>query len=114
MTVESLQLPPNVRPIPWAPQNDVLAHPQTKVFVTHAGANSIYEAAYHATPVVSLPFFADQPHNAAKVHPPFGCTPSAVRLQWTRRLTDCLRVLLLQSGLLAKDAADPSARCLTR
>lgn len=67
LTLESLQLPSNVLPIPWAPQNDILAHPATKAFVTHAGANSLYEAAYHAVPVVAIPIFADQPHNAALV-----------------------------------------------
>lgn len=76
MTVESLQLPRNVLPIQWAPQNDVLAHPQTKVFVTHAGSNSIYEAAYHATPVVAMPFFGDQHHNAAKVQSHFEPFPA--------------------------------------
>ncbi len=67
MTVESLKLPKRVRAITWAPQNDVLAHAGTKVFVTHGGANSLYEAAYNGIPIVALPIFAEQPHNAAKV-----------------------------------------------
>lgn len=67
MTLKSLKLPRHIRPIAWAPQNDILAHPSTKVFVTHAGANSLHEAAYHGTPVVAVPFLGDQPHNAAKV-----------------------------------------------
>ena len=67
MTLESLHLPHNVRTIEWALQNDVLAYPSTRVFVTHAGAKSIHEAAYHGTPVVAVPIFGDQPHNAAKV-----------------------------------------------
>ena len=67
LTVESLQLPKHVQPIKWAPQNDILAHPATKAFITHAGANSLYEAAYHAVPVVAIPIFGDQPRNAAQV-----------------------------------------------
>ena len=67
MTLESLRLPSHVRAIKWAPQNDVLAHPATKVFVTHGGANSVYEAVWHGTPIVALPIFAEQPNNAAKV-----------------------------------------------
>lgn len=57
----------NVRIVSWAPQNDVLGHPNVKAFVTHAGSNSIYEAAYHAKPVVCIPLMADQLDNAAKV-----------------------------------------------
>ena len=67
MTLASLKLPKHVRVVKWAPQNDVLAHPGTKVFVTHGGANSVYEAAFHGIPIVALPIFAEQPHNAAKV-----------------------------------------------
>ena len=67
MTLESLQRPSHTRHIAWALQSDVLAHSSTKVFVTHAGANSLHEAAYHATLVVAVPFLGDQPHNAAKV-----------------------------------------------
>ena len=43
MTLESLWLPARVRAIKWAPQNDMLAHPAVKAFVTHGGSNSLYE-----------------------------------------------------------------------
>ena len=48
----------------WFPQNDVLAHPLTKLFLTHCGRSSVYETIYNAVPVVALPIFADQFHNA--------------------------------------------------
>ena len=66
-TVDSLRLADNIKVITWAPQNDVLGHPAVKAFVTQAGINSLYEAAYHAVPIVAVPLIADQDENAAKV-----------------------------------------------
>lgn len=57
----------NIKIISWAPQNDVLGDPAVKLSVTHAGSNSIYEAAYHGKPVVCIPLLADQFDQAAKV-----------------------------------------------
>ncbi|XP_061773642.1 UDP-glucuronosyltransferase 2C1-like [Nerophis ophidion] len=47
----------------WLPQNDLLGHPKTRVFVTHGGANGVQEAIYHGVPIVGLPLFFDQPEN---------------------------------------------------
>ena len=52
----------------WIPQNDLLAHPLLKAFVTHGGINSLIEAVYHRVPMVVLPMAIDQPSNAAVVH----------------------------------------------
>ncbi|XP_017056397.1 UDP-glucosyltransferase 2-like [Drosophila ficusphila] len=49
----------------WLPQDDILAHPNTKLFITHAGKGSITESQYHGVPMVALPIFGDQPGNAA-------------------------------------------------
>nr|XP_045587430.1 UDP-glycosyltransferase UGT5-like [Procambarus clarkii] len=48
----------------WLPQQDILAHHNVKVFITHGGLLSLQEALYHATPLLVLPIFADQPRNA--------------------------------------------------
>lgn len=48
------------RVVPWAPQRDVLRHRAVGCFLTHAGWNSVLEAAAEGTPVVCWPFFADQ------------------------------------------------------
>ncbi|XP_068166289.1 UDP-glucuronosyltransferase 2A1-like [Antennarius striatus] len=53
----------NTRIYNWIPQNDLLGHPKTKAFITHGGANGIYEAIYHGVPMVGIPLFADQPEN---------------------------------------------------
>ncbi|XP_003414224.2 UDP-glucuronosyltransferase 2B4-like isoform X3 [Loxodonta africana] len=58
-------LRPNTRLYKWIPQNDLLGHPKTKAFITHGGANGIYEAIYHGIPMVGIPLFADQPDNIA-------------------------------------------------
>ncbi|XP_063606320.1 UDP-glycosyltransferase UGT5-like [Penaeus indicus] len=60
-------VPENVLVTKWIPQQDVLAHPNVKVFISHAGLLSTQEAAYHATPVLALPITADQPRNADQI-----------------------------------------------
>lgn len=49
-----------------APQAAVLNHTNVKAHVTHGGANSLAESYAAGVPVVVLPHFVDQPHNAAR------------------------------------------------
>jgi len=42
-----LELSSNVMAAEWIPQNDVLAHPNTKLFITHCGNNGQFEAIYN-------------------------------------------------------------------
>lgn len=51
----------------WLPQNDLLGHPKTRVFVAHGGTNGVQEAIYHGVPVVGLPLFFDQPDNLSRI-----------------------------------------------
>ncbi|XP_033646647.1 UDP-glucuronosyltransferase 2C1-like [Asterias rubens] len=51
----------------WIPQNDLLGHNKTKMFVYHGGANGAYEAIYHGVPVVGIPLFADQLDNMLRL-----------------------------------------------
>ena len=58
-------VPLNVRVMSWVPQNDLLAHPNMKLFITHCGMNSIVETFYHGVPVIGFPHNVDQFSNAA-------------------------------------------------
>uniref|UniRef100_A0A7I4Z768 UDP-glucuronosyltransferase n=1 Tax=Haemonchus contortus TaxID=6289 RepID=A0A7I4Z768_HAECO len=49
----------------WVPQVDLLADGRVKLFITHAGMNSIQEALLFGVPMVTVPLFADQYTNAA-------------------------------------------------
>lgn len=52
--------PDNVRMSKWVPQQDILAHPKIKLFITHGGLLSTQEAVYHGVPLVGLPIFAGE------------------------------------------------------
>ncbi|XP_076065862.1 UDP-glycosyltransferase UGT5-like [Oratosquilla oratoria] len=72
--------PDNVLIQKWLPQQDILAHPNVKVFITHGGLLSSQETIYHGTPIVALPVFYDQPKVAAKMeNAGFG-----IRLDWEK------------------------------
>ncbi|XP_051127632.1 beta-D-glucosyl crocetin beta-1,6-glucosyltransferase-like [Andrographis paniculata] len=48
----------------WAPQAEILAHPNTGGFLSHCGWSSVVESMYFGVPVVAMPMKVDQPINA--------------------------------------------------
>ncbi|XP_027318084.3 UDP-glucuronosyltransferase 1A1 isoform X1 [Anas platyrhynchos] len=60
-------LPQNVKLVKWLPQNDLLAHPKTRAFITHGGSHGVYEGICNAVPMVLMPLFGDQMDNAKRV-----------------------------------------------
>ncbi|XP_075009896.1 UDP-glucuronosyltransferase 1A1-like isoform X2 [Calonectris borealis] len=60
-------LPKNVKLVKWLPQNDLLAHPKTRAFITHGGSHGIYEGICNAVPMVLMPLFGDQMDNAKRI-----------------------------------------------
>merc|ERR1711892_1120547 len=71
-------LPPNVILRKWLPQQDLLAHPNLRVFVTHGGLLSVQEALYHQTPLVGIPLGNDQKANILRAEK----NGFAVSLDW--------------------------------
>lgn len=57
--------PKNIKLVSWAPQQDILAHPNVKLFVTHGGLLGTIEAVYFGVPILGIPFYGDQKMNLA-------------------------------------------------
>uniref|UniRef100_A0A8D8UGL3 UDP-glucuronosyltransferase 2B9 n=2 Tax=Cacopsylla melanoneura TaxID=428564 RepID=A0A8D8UGL3_9HEMI len=64
----SARLPSNVKISKWFPQNDILAHPSCRLFITHGGIHSAFESIYHGVPMLIIPVFADQKQNGQRAH----------------------------------------------
>ena len=75
---EMSDLPSNVILQTWVPQQDLLAHPHLKVFVTHGGLLSLQETLYHSTPIVGIPLGNDQKPNMMRAE----IRGYAVMLDW--------------------------------
>ena len=52
--------PFNVMVVPWVPQQAVLAHNNTRLFITHCGMHGVLESIHYAVPMVGMPVFIDQ------------------------------------------------------
>ncbi|KAI1716741.1 UDP-glucoronosyl and UDP-glucosyl transferase domain-containing protein [Ditylenchus destructor] len=61
---DPIQVGDHVKLVKWAPQSAILAHPRTKLFLTHGGLKSIKEAICGAVPFIVMPLFAEQAHNS--------------------------------------------------
>ncbi|XP_074037417.1 UDP-glycosyltransferase UGT5 isoform X3 [Leptinotarsa decemlineata] len=59
--------PENVMTRKWLPQQDLLGHPNIKVFITQGGVQSLEEAIANEVPVIGLPFISDQSANVKRM-----------------------------------------------
>jgi glucuronosyltransferase len=55
-TEEMKDKPDNLMLAKWLPQQDILAHPKLRLFITHGGQSSCQEALCHQKPTVSVQF----------------------------------------------------------
>lgn len=66
--------------------------------MTHGGTNGLYEAVYHAVPLVGIPLFADQPYNLDRL----SRRGAAIILDFHRltsdALTEALHDVIAQPG----------------
>lgn len=59
-------VPKNVMIRKWAPQNDILAHKNVIMFISHGGQFGTFESMYNGVPTLFMPFFGDQHRNALR------------------------------------------------
>lgn len=57
----------NVLMVKWMPQDDILAHPNVRLFISHCGLGGVTEALFHGVPILGIPFIYDQHMNANKI-----------------------------------------------
>jgi UDP:flavonoid glycosyltransferase YjiC (YdhE family) len=78
--------------VSWVDHAEVL--PRARALISHGGAGTTLDAIAAATPMVTVPFFADQPFNAdSVVAAEAGCTVRPGQ-ELTQRLTDALHAVL--------------------
>jgi UDP:flavonoid glycosyltransferase YjiC (YdhE family) len=57
-------IPKNILAQNWFPQQDVLAHPKCKGFISQVGVMSYQQAVFHGVPLIAVPMWADQNYAA--------------------------------------------------
>ena len=57
------EVPANVKIVEWLPQQDLLGHPKTKLFISHGGIQGAFETIYHGVPILGVAINGDQPGN---------------------------------------------------
>ncbi|XP_051280047.1 UDP-glucuronosyltransferase 2B20-like [Dicentrarchus labrax] len=84
----------NTMLVKWLPQNDILGHSKTKLFITHGGTNGIYEAIYHGVPVLGIPLIFDQYDNMVRMKARGGAEIVDVTTLDVESLTSTLKNML--------------------
>ncbi|XP_037088995.1 UDP-glucuronosyltransferase 1A3-like [Pollicipes pollicipes] len=64
-TTDRTNIPANILPSKWLPQQDILGDSKCRLFISHGGFASVLEALCHGVPMVVMPVTVDQHCNAA-------------------------------------------------
>ncbi|KAJ8918829.1 hypothetical protein NQ315_011115 [Exocentrus adspersus] len=86
--------PDNVKISKWFPQQDILAHPNIKLFITHGGLLSTTETVYHGVPTLAFPLLGDQKMNAARAEMNGYCITLDFAAVTEEKVADALNKLL--------------------
>ncbi|MEQ2214213.1 hypothetical protein XENOCAPTIV_023152 [Xenoophorus captivus] len=74
--------------------SDIRGHPKTKAFITHGGANGVFEAIYHGVPMVGIPTFADQPDNMVHMKAKGAAVIVDLNFMTTEALRDAINTVI--------------------
>ncbi|KAL8173046.1 UNVERIFIED_CONTAM: UDP-glucuronosyltransferase 1-1 [Gekko kuhli] len=92
------KVPPNLakntKLVKWLPQNDLLAHPKARAFITHGGSHGIYEGICNGVPMVVMPLFGDQMDNAKRVESRGAGVTLNVLEMTSKDLSDALKAVI--------------------
>jgi len=105
--------PPNLLTMPWLPQQDVLAHRNLKVMLTHGGLGSLVEAIQHKVVIVGVPLSTDQRPNILRAEK----LGYALHLEWGSLTVSALLTSLLKAvedSEMRKSIKQVKARFLDR
>lgn len=95
----------------WIPQQQLFSDKRTRLFITHAGANSINEVFAFGIPVITIPLYLDNNHNsAAAIRRGLGVTLNKLKLNTVSMTAAISEVLGNSSGpSIYKEKADRMA-----
>jgi glucuronosyltransferase len=61
------KVPDNIKILKRLPQQSILAHNKTKLFISHCGQHGIIESIHFEVPIIAMPLFLDQSDNLIRL-----------------------------------------------